>query len=51
MKNPRHTGNHWAMWWGISFSLAFLAAATISFTLSDKQQATDGPEYAVSSFR
>jgi hypothetical protein len=39
------------MWWGISFGLAFLAAATISFSMSDKQPVTEGPEYSVSNAR
>jgi len=49
--NPNHPDNHWAMWWGVSFGLAFLAAATISFSMSDTQPVTEGPEYAVSSLR
>jgi hypothetical protein len=37
MKNPHHTGNNsWAMWWGISLGLAFLAAATLSFALDNR---------------
>jgi hypothetical protein len=51
MKNPHRAVNNWAMWWGISFGLAFLAAATISFSMSDTQPATEGPEYSVSSLQ
>jgi hypothetical protein len=47
MKNPHHAGNYWAMWWGISLGLVFVFAATISFSMSNKQPATEGPEYAV----
>jgi hypothetical protein len=36
MRNPRHMSNAWAMWWGISLALAFLAAATLGFTLGDR---------------
>jgi hypothetical protein len=49
MKNPRRIGNSWAMWWGISFGLAFLAAATLSVSITYKL--TEGPEYSVSSLR
>jgi hypothetical protein len=51
MRNPGRAGNSWAMWWGISFGLAFLAAATISFSMSDKPPAAEGPEYSVSNLR
>jgi hypothetical protein len=51
MKNHHHAGEHWAIWWGISFGLAFLAAAAISFSMSNKQPAAEGPEYAISSGR
>jgi hypothetical protein len=46
---PHRAGNYWAMWWGISFGLAFLAAATISFSMIDKPPVTDGPGHVVSS--
>lgn len=37
MKKPHHTfRDYWAMWWGISLGLVFLAAATLSFTLDDR---------------
>ena len=37
MKNSHRTGNnYWAMWWGISLGLAFLASATLSFALDDR---------------
>jgi hypothetical protein len=51
MQNPHQKANYWAMWWGISLGLVFLVAATISFSMSDKQAATEGPEYSVSSLR
>jgi hypothetical protein len=50
MKNRHRAGNYWAMWWGISFGLAFLAAATISFSMIDKP-VTEGPGHVVSSLR
>jgi hypothetical protein len=49
MKSPRHIGNSWAMWWGVSFGLAFLAAAALSFSITYKL--TEEPEYSVSSLR
>jgi hypothetical protein len=45
MRNPHHTGNSWALWWGISLSLAFFAAATISFVIDRPPQ--NQPVYAV----
>lgn len=37
MKNSHGAGNnYWAMGWGISLGLAFLAAATLSFALDDR---------------
>jgi hypothetical protein len=32
---PRHSGSTAPMWWGICVGLAFLVAATISFTSDD----------------
>jgi hypothetical protein len=49
MKNPRPIGNSWALWWGMSFGLAFLAAVTLSFSITYKL--TGEPEYSVSSLR
>ena len=49
MKNPHHTGNAWAMWWGLCFGLAFLAAATLSFSITYK--VAEKPEYSLSSHR
>ena len=34
-KKPHRTGTYWAMWWGISLGLAFLAAATASFATTE----------------
>jgi hypothetical protein len=41
MRNPHHPGSYWAMWWGISFALVFLVAATISFSMSGQQPSTE----------
>ena len=49
MKNPRHIGNSWAVWRGMSFGLAFLAAATLG--LSTTYKLTGEPEHSVSSLR
>jgi hypothetical protein len=38
MKSSQHPGNYWAMWWGISLGLVFLAAATIGFALDRPSQ-------------
>jgi hypothetical protein len=34
-KKPHRTGTCWAMWWGMSLGLAFLAAATASFATTE----------------
>ena len=48
MSHPhRSAGNHWAMWWGISLAVAFLIAATVSFTIDDRATRATSFNYAV----
>jgi hypothetical protein len=48
MQNPYHSGNYWALWWGISLGLGFLAAATISLSMDGRgMQIASTVSYAV----
>jgi hypothetical protein len=49
MKIPHHSGKSWAMWWGLSFGLAFLAAATLSFSITFN--VAQKPEHSLASVR